>query len=136
LIGYCSQVAAKDARAMMSRGFRAIVPKTVERAELVRDVSSVSFNGIYLHKSYGESESENHGLRGSSPPISLTEREREVLRHVALGNSLKEIAAGLELSTKTVDTYKARANRKLDLRSRSDLVRFAIQSGWMQESHC
>jgi DNA-binding NarL/FixJ family response regulator len=134
LIGYCSQVAAKDARAMMSRGFRAIVPKTVERAELVRDVSAVSFKSVYLHERYDESET--HSLRGSSPPISLTEREREVLRHVALGNSLKEIAAGLELSTKTVDTYKTRANRKLDLRSRSDFVRFAIQSGWMQESHC
>lgn len=134
LIGYCAQIAAPDARALISSGFRAVIPKTVDGAELVQVVSAVSFNGTYLHEKYREKEPTVHNLQKNSGLVSLTEREREVLRQVALGNSLKEIAASLELSTKTVDTYKTRANRKLDLRSRSDIVRYAIQSGWMKEA--
>lgn len=134
LIGYCNDIAAINARSLMSSGFRAVIPKTVHSAELVRVVSAVSFNGVYLHESFAENATERRQLRRPGPPVSLTQRESEVLRQVALGSSLKEIAAALKLSTKTVDTYKTRANRKLDLRSRSDIVRFAIQSGWMKDA--
>lgn len=134
LIGYCSHIAATDARALISSGFRAVIPKTVDGAELVQAVSAVSFNGTYLHEIYHEKETAVQKPQKIGGQTSLTDREREVLRQVALGNSLKEIAASLELSTKTVDTYKTRANRKLDLRSRSDIVRYAIQSGWMHET--
>lgn len=134
LIGYCSHAEATEARALLTSGFKAVIPKTVDSAELVRVVSAVSFSGVYLHESYEENSKESRQIPKNNPPVLLTAREREVLRQVALGSSLKEIAADLNLSTKTVDTYKTRANRKLDLRSRADIVRFAIQSGWMHEA--
>ena len=54
-----------------------------------------------------------------------------MLRLIARGYSNKEIAARLDLSVKTVETYKARSAEKLGLRSRVDIVRYATQRGWL-----
>jgi DNA-binding NarL/FixJ family response regulator len=62
----------------------------------------------------------------------LTERESSVLKFLARGLTIKEIAGRLELSTKTVETYKARASEKLRLKSRADIVRFASAQGWLE----
>jgi DNA-binding NarL/FixJ family response regulator len=53
---------------------------------------------------------------------------------VAAGHSNKEIAGRLELSVKTVETYKARSLEKLGLHSRADLVRYALRRGWLQDA--
>jgi DNA-binding NarL/FixJ family response regulator len=58
----------------------------------------------------------------------LTSREREIVQLLAEGNSNKEIARGLALSVKTVETHRAAIMRKLDLHSLADLVRFAIRN--------
>lgn len=58
----------------------------------------------------------------------LTEREREVVRETALGNSSIESAAILNMSVKTVETLRSNIMRKLDLHSVSDLVRYAIRN--------
>ena len=63
----------------------------------------------------------------------LSDREAEVVRQTAAGFSSKEIAAELSLSIKTVETYRARAMEKLGLDSRSGLVRYAVQQGWLQD---
>ena len=63
----------------------------------------------------------------------LSKREAEVLRRIAQGYSNKEIAAQLSLSVKTVETYKARSMEKLSLDSRVDIVRYALQQGWLSE---
>jgi DNA-binding NarL/FixJ family response regulator len=63
----------------------------------------------------------------------LTDRERDVLSLVGRGASNKEIATELGISTKTVETYKARITDKLGLRSRTDMVRFAVKQGWLVE---
>ena len=72
-------------------------------------------------------------LRGGTPDAggiaSLTEREREVLRRIAEGSSSKEIAASLDISTRTVETHRANLMRKLDVRSVAQLVRLAIREG-------
>jgi two-component system, NarL family, response regulator NreC len=57
----------------------------------------------------------------------LTDREREVLKLLADGNSIKDIAARLRLSVKTIDVHKTNLMRKLDLHDRSALVKYAIQ---------
>ena len=132
LIGYCTAATTEEAQALMSNGFRAVVPKTVETAEFLRIVHAVTLKATFLHESFTEKNFPSLSLvMTSSPSTPLTERESKVLRQLALGGSLKEIAASLNISIKTVDTYKTRAIRKLDLRSRSDIVRYAIQSGWM-----
>jgi DNA-binding NarL/FixJ family response regulator len=59
----------------------------------------------------------------------LSEREREVFRFVARGFTAPEIGQSLEISPKTVDTYKHRINEKLELRHRSDYVVFALKLG-------
>ena len=59
----------------------------------------------------------------------LSQREREVLRLVALGHTNQEIADQLYLSVKTVETYRSRVMDKLNLKSRSALVRYALQRG-------
>jgi DNA-binding NarL/FixJ family response regulator len=64
-------------------------------------------------------------------PNPLTEREEEVIKMVAWGYSNKEIAARLDISIKTVEAHKANAMRKLDLRSRIDVVRYALLQGWL-----
>ncbi len=50
------------------------------------------------------------------------------------GHINREIAEQLDVSVKTVETYKARIMEKLGLRSRADLVRYAIRRGWLHES--
>ena len=63
----------------------------------------------------------------------ITDRETEVLRLVAQGHSNKEIAARLELSTKTIEVHKANAMRKLGLTGRIDLLRYALLQGWLHD---
>jgi len=66
---------------------------------------------------------------------NLSEREKEVLILLAWGYSNKEIAGNLELSTKTVETYRVRISEKLGLRSRTELVRYALRHGWLNEAN-
>lgn len=67
--------------------------------------------------------------KGSDALQSLTERERDVLRLLSAGLSSKEIAEGLDISVRTVDTHRANLMRKLDLRSVALLTQFAIREG-------
>jgi len=78
-----------------------------------------------------------HQLADASGRIQgqdLSEREVEVLRLVAWGHSNKEIGASLGISVKTVETYKARIAEKQHLVNRTDMVRFALNHGWMKPS--
>jgi len=63
----------------------------------------------------------------------LAERETQVLRLIAWGQSNKEIAAQLGLSVKTIESYKATALDKLQLRSRTDILRYALANNWLNE---
>ena len=63
----------------------------------------------------------------------LSEREREVLARLAWGFTNKEIASDLRLSVKTIETYKARIANKLGLRSRTEMVRYALRNGWLND---
>jgi DNA-binding NarL/FixJ family response regulator len=63
----------------------------------------------------------------------LSTREAEVLKLVALGHSNKEIASELDVSAKSVETYKARGSEKLGLKTRADIVRYAASQGWLSD---
>lgn len=69
---------------------------------------------------------------GSLPRMAhqVSAREMMVLKRTAFGYSAKEIARELAISQKSVETYKARATAKLGLVSRSDIIRYALRSGW------
>ena len=63
---------------------------------------------------------------------TLTTREKEVLKVLAEGNSVKEIAGGLNLSVKTVEAHKFNLMRKLDIHNKAQLVQYAIQKKIIQ----
>lgn len=68
------------------------------------------------------------GSGEQSPLDSLSMRELQVLRRLALGHTNREIANAYNISIKTVDTYRARLLKKLDLRNNAELSRFAMQN--------
>jgi DNA-binding NarL/FixJ family response regulator len=63
----------------------------------------------------------------------LSEREKEVLSLIAWGSSNKEAADKLDVSVKTVETYRVRIAEKLGLRSRTELVKYALRQGWLKD---
>lgn len=71
------------------------------------------------------------GLQKNRHPDGLSPREEEVLRLMAWGNSRKEIGAQLGIAVKTVEFHRSSATKKLELRSRVDVVRYAIDRGWL-----
>ena len=68
------------------------------------------------------------GVSGKSPLDSLSTRELQVLRQLATGQTNREIASAYNISIKTVDTYRFRLLKKLNLRNNAELSRFAIQN--------
>jgi two-component system, NarL family, response regulator NreC len=68
---------------------------------------------------------------GERPACRPTQREEAVLRLIAWGYTNKEIAAKLSLSVKTIEAYKLRLGKKQGLRSRTDVVRYALRRGWL-----
>ncbi|MBU1712726.1 MAG: response regulator transcription factor [Proteobacteria bacterium] len=68
------------------------------------------------------------GSLGQSPLDSLSTRELQVLRRLAMGHTNREIASAYGISIKTVDTYRFRLLKKLNLRNNAELSRFAIQN--------
>jgi DNA-binding NarL/FixJ family response regulator len=123
-------------RSLMDAGASGYVLKRSAASELLRAIEVIGEGGTYLDSSITGQLVSKLGQRRASlaPSSALSEREREVVRHVAHGYSNKEIAAKLDVSVKTVETYRYRATEKLGLRSRADLVRYAIDQGWLTEN--
>jgi DNA-binding NarL/FixJ family response regulator len=65
--------------------------------------------------------------------LALTQRESEVIRLVALGHTNKEISGQINVTTKSIETYKMRACDKLGIRTRAQIVRYARLQGWLCE---
>jgi len=122
-------------RSLLDAGASGYVLKRSAASELVRALHVVSDGGTYLDPSMagqlvGKFVRKPREI-GAAP--ALSERETEVVRLVARGYSNKEIAGQLNVSVKTVETYRYRAVEKLGLRGRADLVRYAIEQGWLEE---
>jgi two-component system invasion response regulator UvrY len=98
--------------------------------QLVKAIRKVHAGGRYLSDAAAESLAMRmaRGARGYSLLDSLSTREIQVLRHLALGQTVREIAEAYRLSPKTVDTYRLRLLKKLNLRNNAELSRFAIQN--------
>lgn len=121
-------------RQALKNGASGYVLKKAVDAELLSAMHSVLRGEVYVHPSMTrilleDMLPEAQMLSGENVWDSLSEREREVLKMVALGHTSAEIAEQLSLSIKTVETYRARGMDKLGLRTRAALVRFALQEG-------
>jgi len=103
-------------------------------AEVVEAVRTVFGGGRYLSEKIataakGMNLSERGTAASKSPLESLSEREREVLQFVVEGRSSADIATAINLSPKTVETYRSRIMQKLDVHDVAGLVKFALQHG-------
>jgi two-component system, NarL family, response regulator NreC len=108
--------------------------KEAADGELVQAVREVASGGRYVHPALGArlaaAEAEAKARADADP---LSEREREVLRLLALGHTNQEIAKLLYISVRTAETHRARIMQKLRLSSRAELVRVAIDRGLLAE---
>lgn len=121
-------------RQALHNGASGYVLKKAADTELLAAVRAVLRGEMYVHPALTRSLIEEllpdaQMARTSDVWEALSEREKEVLRQVALGYTSAEIAAQLSLSAKTVETYRARGMEKLGLRNRAALVRFALHHG-------
>jgi two-component system response regulator NreC len=114
-------------------GASGYVLKEAVDAEVVAAIREVASGGRYVHPVLGarliEAETAE-ARRGEEDPLS--EREREVLRLLALGHTNQEISSQLYISVRTAETHRAHIMQKLRLSSRADLVRYALEQGLME----
>ena len=112
-------------------GAMGYITKQSAPEQLVKAIRKVHEGHRYLTDEAAEALARRvaKGTRGRSPLDTLSMRELQVLRRLALGNTNREIARAYHISIKTVDTYRSRILKKLDLRNNADLSRFAIQNG-------
>ncbi|MGE3512919.1 MAG: response regulator, partial [Vicinamibacterales bacterium] len=114
---------------LFESGVSAYVLKQSRSAELMRAIRIAASGGRYLDPSLPAPLSREPRRRLGTPRIS--DREVEVLRLVAAGHTNKDIASTLSITVKTVEVHKANAMRKLSLRGRTDVVRYALLNGWL-----
>jgi DNA-binding NarL/FixJ family response regulator len=122
-------------RQLLAAGAAGYVLKRAAAEELVRAIRVVAAGGVYLDPSLAGKVVGGFvrppAAGGPASGGELSDREADVVRLTAAGYGAKEIATRLDLSPKTVETYKARAMEKLGLESRADVVRYAVQRGWL-----
>ena len=118
---------------LLDAGARGYLLKRSAAEDLVRAVRAVADGGLYLDPAVaGKALAETAATeKAAAADGALSPREADVLRFTAQGFSNKEIAARLDVSVKTVETYKARAADKLGLRSRAEIVRYGAAKGWL-----
>lgn len=106
--------------------------------ELIEAIRVVAAGGTYLDPEMADRITEGYiqgrQLKGELRRKELTPREEEVLRLIAQGHSNKEIGRHLNIAVKTVESHKANLMQKLELRTRTEIVRYALRQGWLQET--
>jgi two-component system, NarL family, response regulator NreC len=120
----------REAFAVGASGY---VLKEAADTEVVGAVRAVASGERYVHPALGArliaAEAEERRRAEDDP---LSEREREVLRLLALGHTNQEIAKLLYISVRTAETHRAHIMQKLRLTSRAELVRYALENGLIE----
>jgi DNA-binding NarL/FixJ family response regulator len=115
---------------MFKAGADAYLTKASAPEELVRAVKKVVSGGRYVNQSLGEKLVHFlHRGHEERPQELLSDREYEVMRLLASGKTVSEIAQHLHLGTTTISTYRARILEKLRLKNNAELMRYAVQQG-------
>ncbi|MGB5985575.1 MAG: response regulator transcription factor [Desulfobacterales bacterium] len=111
-------------------GAKGYITKQSAPEQLVKAIRKVHGGGRYLTREAAEALALRvaRGAESGSDLDTLSTRELQVLRRLALGHTNREIAASYNISIKTVDTYRFRLLKKLNLRNNAELSRFAIQN--------
>jgi two-component system response regulator NreC len=120
-------------REAFSVGATGYLLKEAADNELVAAVREVAAGGRYVHPTLGArlaaAEAEADARAAADP---LSDREREVLRLLALGHTNQEIAKMLYISVRTAETHRAHIMQKLRLTTRAELVRYALAQGLLE----
>jgi DNA-binding NarL/FixJ family response regulator len=119
------QLAAEALRA----GASGFVVKHAAGKELIAAIHTVLQGGTYLTPDLSQDVLATLAERGPAAGAILTPRQREVVRLIADGRTMKEIAATLGLSPRTVETHKYEMMRALGLRTTAELIRYALEHG-------
>jgi two-component system, NarL family, response regulator NreC len=122
-------------RTALAAGASGYLLKRAVDAELIAAIRAVNRGGVFVDPRLAQilvhDVLEKKGKKaGSTLPVNiLSPRERQVLKLVAMGYTSPQIAKQIFVGVKTVETYRARLTEKLGVRTRSDVVRFAVQMG-------
>lgn len=125
-------------RRMLEAGVQGYVVKRAAADALIGAIRTVIGGGIYVDpclmgelvaRSMSRPASDLAGTSGAP----LSEREAQTLKLIAWGKSNKDVAAQLGISVKTAEFYKASGLTKLNLRTRTDILRYALAQGWLDE---
>lgn len=119
---------------MLEAGASGYVPKRAAPEELLTAIRAAAHGEVYLYPSMAKLLVRDYLVseptdREQSEGKALTNREKEVLTHLAEGENNNEIAKALVISPKTVARHRENIMRKLNLHSRAELVRYAIRKG-------
>jgi len=123
---------------LLQAGAGGYVLKQSKSEELIRAILAVAAGQTYLDPAITERAvtqlRESGQVARKVQNATLTAREADVLRLIALGYVNKEVAARLNLSIKTVEAHKSNAMNKMGMKSRVDIVRYAILQDWLQDT--
>jgi DNA-binding NarL/FixJ family response regulator len=122
---------------LLRAGVSGYVLKQSAPSELLQAIRAAAAGGQYIDSTLTARMTARligRADKTAKPAVELSDRESGVLRLIAAGYSNKEIAARLSLSVKTVEAHKANAMRKLGLRGRIDIVKYAVLQGWLETS--
>jgi len=118
---------------MLDAGASGYIPKRAAPDDLLRAIRIVHSGEVFLHSSVASALVKDFlqrgGVASEASLSSLTEREREVLTLIAEGLTNKQIGEQLGISPKTVARHRDKITKKLNLSSRAELTRYAIQKG-------
>jgi len=121
-------------RQAFANGASGYILKEAADTEVVAAIREVASGSNYVHPAVGAKliAAENEAAkRAEADPLS--DREREVLRLLALGHTNQEISAQLFISVRTAETHRAHIMQKLRLSSRAELVRYALDQGVLEQ---
>ena len=123
---------------LLKVGASGYVLKLSAADELIGAIRHVASGGIYLDPQMADRVAEGYlrsqFLKGEVRQKEMTAREEEVLRLIAQGYSNKEISSELKIAVKTVESHKANLMQKLELKNRTEIVRYAVRQGWLRDA--
>ncbi len=119
------QADPRRARELLRAGASGYVLKQAAERQLTAAIRTAAGGGSYIDPELGGEVAQ----LGADPLEQLGDRDRELLRLLALGHTNREIGERLYLSVRAVEVNRAKLLEKLDLETRPDLVRFAIANG-------
>jgi two-component system response regulator NreC len=121
-------------REAFAAGASGYVLKEAADEEVVAAVREIANGGSYVHPALGaRMVTAEAQARAAAEADPLSDREREVLRLLALGHTNQEIAKMLYISVRTAETHRAHIMQKLGLSTRAELVRYALSHGLLEQ---